>query len=95
MLNSYASHDEINLYALSNGRTAVLYAHHFADPSKPYTLKGRTYVHTGAGNFRIRCIDPADGKVVRADRRGTTQQYLFFDLPPVAIDLACRLDRED
>lgn len=92
--SSYTYHNEIRLYALSNGKTSVLYAHHFADHAKPYARAERTYLHTGTGKFRLTWIDPADGRVVKTGQAETAQQYLFFEMPPVTIDLACRIDRE-
>jgi hypothetical protein len=90
---TYGYHEAIRFYALSNGKTSVVYAHHFADHSAPYTFPGRVYVHTGAGSFRITWIDPADGKVVKTGRAESRGQYVFFEMPPVTIDLACRIDR--
>jgi hypothetical protein len=92
---SYHQHNDLDVYALSNHNVSVLYVNHFADYSRPYASKGRIYVRTGPGKFRLTWIDPVDGRVVRTDRSETTQQYLFFEMPPVTIDLACRADREN
>ena len=50
---------------------------------------------TGPGRFRLRWIDPADGREVRTEEATTPQQYLQFTPPPVTVDLACRMDRID
>jgi len=92
---SYRDHNEVRVYALSNGQTSVVYLQHFASHSRPSApdRRNRMYVHTGPGSFRITWIDPADGKVLRTDKVGTTQQYLWVNVYPVTIDLACRIDR--
>jgi hypothetical protein len=50
-------------------------------------------LQSGPGRFRVRWIDPADGREVHAEEVATPQQYLIVQPPPVTIDLACRLDR--
>jgi hypothetical protein len=92
---SYSQHDDIRIYALSNRKTSALYLHRFADHSQPYVSDRKIYVHTGPGRFQLTWINPADGDVVKTETRDATQQYLFFEVPPFTIDLACRLDRED
>ena len=92
---SYTYHNEVRLYGLSNGNTSVLYVYHYADPAKPYGREERSFINTGPGKFRLTWIDPADGRVVKTDRAETTQQNLHFPMPPVTVDLACRIDRED
>jgi hypothetical protein len=92
---SYTWHGDVRVYALSNGRTGVLYVHHFADHARPYQRKERDYIQMGPGRFRLTWVDPGDGRVVKTDMRETAQPYLFFETPPVTVDLACRVERED
>ncbi|MFQ6048439.1 MAG: hypothetical protein ACE5K7_03655, partial [Phycisphaerae bacterium] len=91
--SGYTEHNDIRIYALSNGQVTVVYVHHFSDHKTAYEFPDRLFVHTGPGAFTARWIDPADGKVVARQRVRTAQQYLTLKLPPVTIDLACRLDR--
>ena len=92
---TYSQQSDLRIYALSNRKTSVVYVHHFADHEKPWGRNERIYVHTGPGRFRVTWIDPSDGKTVHSGAAETRQQYLFFEMPPVTIDLACRLDREN
>jgi len=93
--SGYTEHTDIRTYALSNGKTTVLYVHHFADHTKPFQLPYALFVKTGPGRFKARWIHPADGKEVRTDELGTKQNQLSVKLPPVTIDAACRIDRLD
>jgi len=93
--SGFTEHNDVRTYALSNGKVAVLYVHHFSDHSRPYVLPERLMVQTGPGRFRLTWIDPADGKVVQTAEASTPQQYLSFKVPPVTVDLACRMDRLD
>ena len=92
---TYSQQSDLRIYALGNERTTVLYVHRFADHSRPYKLEQKLYVHTGAGRFRVTWIDPKDGKIVETANAETRQQYLFFEMPPVTVDLACRIEREN
>ncbi|KKL44663.1 hypothetical protein LCGC14_2363440, partial [marine sediment metagenome] len=91
--SGYTEHNDLRIYALSNGAVSALYVHHFSDHKKAYQLPDPLFVQTGPGSFRVRWIDPADGKTVRTNRASTKGQYLSLKLPPVKIDLACRIDR--
>ena len=92
--SGYTEHNDIRVYALSNGKVTALYVHHFSDHKKPYQHADPLMVRTGPGTFRAKWIDPADGKVVHTQQVSTEQQYLTFKkIPPVTIDLACRIDR--
>ena len=91
---TYSQHANVRMYALSGRKTSVLYVHHFADHSRPFVLGQKVYLHTGPGNFRVTWVDPASGEVVKTDKCETRGQYAFFDMPPVTVDLVCRLDRE-
>ena len=93
--SGYTAHDRIRTYALSNGKTTVLYVHHFADHTKPYKHPGGLFVTTGPGRFRATWIDPADGRRIRTDEITCEQDQLTVNLPPVTIDAACRIDRQD
>jgi hypothetical protein len=93
--SGYTGHDQIRTYALSNGKTTVLYVHHFADHTKPYQHPRGLFVKTGPGRFQATWIDPADGKRVRTDEIHCEQDQLTIHLPPVTIDAACRIDRLD
>ena len=93
--SGYTEHNDIRTYALSNGAVSALYVHHFSDHGKAYTFPGELFVQTGPGKFQVKWIDPADGKVVREDAVETAHQYLPLKLPPVQIDLTCRIDRVD
>jgi hypothetical protein len=92
---SYSAQSDLRVHAMANGKTAVVYVHHFADHTTPYAEVQRIYVHTGPGSFRATWIDPATGVTVKTVKAQTRGQYAFFEMPPVTIDLACRLDRED
>jgi len=92
--SGYTEHNDVRTYALSNGKVTALYVHHFSDHEKPYQLPDPLFVQTGAGSFRARWITPADGAAVREETLSTAQQYLVFPrIPPVTVDLACRIDR--
>jgi len=93
--SGYTDHDAIRTYALSNGRTSALYVHHWADHSKAFQLPYKLFVKTGPGKFRLTWIDPATGKVVARTEASTPGQQISIKLPPVTIDLACRIDRVD
>lgn len=92
---SYSAQHDLRIYAMANGSTAVVYIHHFSDHRTPYSDVRRIYVHTGPGRYRATWIDPATGAVVKTVDAETRGQYAYFDVPPVTIDLACRLDRRD
>lgn len=92
---TYSQQNDLRIFALGNEKTTVLYVHHFADHSRPYKLDQRIYVHTGAGRFRVTRMNPEDGRVIRSGSAVTQQQYLFFEMPPLTIDLACRVEREE
>jgi hypothetical protein len=89
----YTRHKDIRLYALSNGQVTAVYVHHFADHEKEYRHEGKVMVQTGPGRFRARWIDPADGREVATEELNTPQHYSLLAVPPVKIDLACRIDR--
>jgi hypothetical protein len=86
---------DLRVYAMGNGKTAVAYVHHWRDHSKPLALPTQIYVHTGAGNYKATWIDPATGAVVKTQDVSTKGQYAIFPMPPITIDLACRLERQD
>ena len=92
---SYSLQNDVRIYALANGKTAVVYVHHWADHAKPFEMKGGIYVHTGAGTFRATWIDPATGAVVKTVSAASTGEYTVVEMPPVTIDLACRMERQD
>jgi hypothetical protein len=89
----YHEHTDIRTYGLSNGAVTAVYIHHFADHTKPFTLSYKLDVQTGPGRYKLRWIDPADGKEIKTEELETVQQFLPFRHPPVTIDLACRIDR--
>jgi hypothetical protein len=89
----YTRHKDIRLYALSNGQVTAVYVHHFADHEKEYRYDDKLMVLTGPGRFRARWIDPADGREVATEELTTPQHYSLLAVPPVRIDLACRIDR--
>ena len=91
----YTEHNDLRLYGLSNGKTSVVYVHHFSDHTKAYECPDPMFVQTGPGTFGLTWIDPADGKVVRTQKRKTRGQFITTPIPPVTIDLACRIDRVD
>jgi hypothetical protein len=84
----------VRTYALGNGRTAVLYVHHFADHEKAYQLPEKLFVATGPGKFSLRWVDPATGEAVKNDAAETGGMFLKLDVPPVKVDLACRMERQ-
>jgi hypothetical protein len=92
---SYSLQKDLRVYAMANAKTAVVYVHHWASYDKPFVLNDQIYVHTGPGAYKATWIDPATGSVVKTLRLKAKGQYAVFDMPPVKIDLACRLDREE
>jgi hypothetical protein len=72
---------------------AALYVHHFADHSKELTLGYKLLMQTGPGQWRLRWISPEDGTEIASETVSAHQQFIEFVVPPVTIDLACRLDR--
>ncbi len=94
--SGYTEHNDFRIYALSNGAVTAVYMHHFSDHSKELRFRHRLFLQTGPGKFRVTWINPADGKVVLTDRVSTVQHYLILKkVPPMKIDLACRIDRID
>ena len=89
----YHEHNDVRTYALSNGKVTAVDVHHFSDHAKPFQLGHPLFVHTGPGTFKVRWIDPADGKTLGTDEVETSSQYVTLPVPPVPIDAACRLDR--
>jgi hypothetical protein len=89
----YTTHKDIRLYGMTNGQTAVLYVHHFADHTSVHTRTSPLFIWTGPGRYRLTWINPEDGAVVRTEECDNPQQYLNFMLPPIQVDLACRIDR--
>jgi hypothetical protein len=93
--SGYTDQQHLRTYALGNGRTAVLYVHHFSDHGKAYQLPDQLFVATGPGKFKLRWIDPATGKMVKEDAAETGGLFLKFNVPPVKVDLACRMDKQE
>ncbi len=93
--SGYTEHNDIRIYSLSNGNVTALYVNHFADHTSTYEFTEPLFVQTGPGSFSATWIDPADGKVIRTDEVSTPQHYLILKMPPITIDLACRIDRTD
>ncbi|MFC1582646.1 DUF5060 domain-containing protein [Planctomycetota bacterium] len=94
--SGYTEHNDIRTYALSNGKVSALYIHHFSDHSKSYQNPEEFFIQTGPGSFKVTWINPADGKTVHTEDMSTKEQYLKFKkIPPVTIDLACKIERED
>jgi hypothetical protein len=87
------NHDTgVHVGGLSNGSIVVLYVHHFTDHDTEYQPRPVT-VWTGPGRFKVKWIDPATGETVREEEKGTAQNFLTISVPPLKVDLACRLDR--
>lgn len=89
----YHNQRDVRTYALSNGKVTAIYVHHFADHEKEYQYPGKLMVLTGPGRFRARWIDAATGAELRTDELSTPQHYLELKVPPVKVDIACRVDR--
>lgn len=87
------SSNQIRGYGLANDKVAVLYVHHYTDYSK--AVEGETlFVTIGPGRFRVRWIDPETGKQVGEEKNlRTRQQFLNLNVPPVKVDIACRIDK--
>jgi len=86
-------HDALRTYALSNGRVTVLYVHHFADYSRPYSVAGGLMTPLGRGRFRAEWIRPADGASIATLDLESSGQLASVPMPRVKIDAACRIDR--
>lgn len=93
--DAYHGHGDIRTSALSNGRVTAVYLHHFADHASAFELPHHLGVQTGPGRFRLRWIDPEDGRQVLDEERTTLQQFLMFRPPPVTVDMACTIRRLD
>jgi len=89
----YTEQTDIRTYGLSNRKVTVVYVHHYADYSKPFQLPYRLQVATWPGRFKVRWIDPATGETVKQYTVVTRQIYSLLKVPPVKVDLACRIDR--
>lgn len=89
----FTSQTDIRTYALCNGKQGLIYIHHFADHGKAYTCPDKLMVQVGPGKWRVRWYNPEDGREVRSEELGTPQQFLFFRLPEVTVDLVARLER--
>ena len=89
----FTSQTDIRTYALCNGKLGMIYVHHFADHGKAYTCPDKLMVQVGPGKWRVRWYNPEDGREVRSEELGTPQQFLFFRLPEVTVDLVARLER--
>jgi hypothetical protein len=93
ILSGYTEHNDIRIYALSNGKISVVYIHHFSDHNKSYQFPDPLYLQTGPGKYKITWINPEDGKVIKVEEQITEHQYLIIKkIPAVKIDLACRMD---
>ena len=90
----YHLQNDVRTWALSNGKVTAIYVHHFSDHAKEFKLRSALFVGTGPGKFRARWINPADGKFVGpALEVETPSHYVRIAVPPVKVDLACRMDR--
>jgi len=88
-------HDKVRTYGLSNGKTTVIYAHHFAYRKLPLSANTKLVVETGPGNFTVKWINPADGKMIASERCESAGLVQRVQLPRFRIDAACRIDRID
>lgn len=86
---------DVRINTLSNGNVTVVYAHNYKYHTKEKKKKwtGTLYVQTGPGKFDVKWVDPVDGKVVKSEQVETVRQYAGLKVPPIAIDMACRIDR--
>ncbi|MCD6364747.1 MAG: DUF5060 domain-containing protein [Planctomycetes bacterium] len=91
----YTEHQNIRVYALSNGAVTALYVNHFSDHTKEHQFPDPLFVRTGPGTFKLHWINPADGGTVRTGQKKTDGIFLKLRLPPITMDLACRIDRMD
>lgn len=91
--SGYTDQKHLRTYALGNGRTTVLYVHHFSDHETAYKLPDKLFVATGPGKHKFRWLDPATGRTVAEGTVETPQLFAAVEVPPVKIDLACRFER--
>lgn len=89
----FTSEQPVQSWALGDGKTAVLYVHHFRSHEQPVKLKDPLQVWTGAGKFHVKWIEPATGKVLGEEDLSTEQQILKVPVPEFTIDVAARMDR--
>ncbi|HUW57743.1 MAG TPA: DUF5060 domain-containing protein [Planctomycetota bacterium] len=83
---------DVRVGGLSNGDLFCLYVHHWT--SHETTVNPEPFLlWTGPGRFHVTWIDPATGQVVRDYEAGTGQNVLPLSVPPVKIDVACRMRR--
>ena len=84
---------DLRTYAVSNGRLAVIYIHHYSNHQTAFQQPWDLLLQTGPGKFRMRWFDPVDGREICTEELATEHEYLSFRPPPVLIDLACRVER--
>jgi hypothetical protein len=87
------NHDpEVRVAGLGNGEVFVVYLNHSGDHEtevQPNPLR----LWTGPGRFKVTCVDPETGDVLRQFEVGTGQFFLSVSVPPMKVDQAVKLER--
>jgi hypothetical protein len=91
MLGYGGGQDRISRYALSNGKTTVLYLHHNSGHDSPTTCG--MYLWTGTGNFQIKWYDTEKGVFCGSEKVRTESNTLRFKSPEFSSDLAALIVR--
>jgi hypothetical protein len=87
------NHDpDVRIAALGNGDEFIVYLNHAGDHENEVQPKPLR-LWTGPGRFKVTCIDPASGEVLREYEVGTGQFFLRASIPPMKIDQVVRLTR--
>ena len=89
----FTEQTDIRTYALCNGKQGLIYIHHFADHGKPFAYSDKLMVQVGPGKWRLRWYQPEDGRELLTEDISTPQQFLFFRIPEVTVDLVARVER--
>ncbi|HUV38531.1 MAG TPA: hypothetical protein VMY39_02910, partial [Planctomycetota bacterium] len=83
---------DVRVGGLGNGDLFCLYVHHWT--SHETTVNPEPFLlWTGPGRFHVMWMDPATGDVLREYESGTEQNVMPLSVPPVKIDVACRMRR--
>ena len=87
----YPGRNELNKYALSNGKTTVLYIHHYRGHDR--STSGGIFVWTGPGKYKLDWYDPGTGRIIKSESVETESNTLIFNSPGVTIDMAAKIQQ--
>jgi Domain of unknown function (DUF5060) len=87
----YPGRNELNKYALSNGKTTVLYIHHYRGHDS--STNGGIFVWTGPGKYKLDWYDPGTGRIIKSENVETQSNTLIFNSPEITIDMAAKIQQ--